>query len=65
MIADSTLSICTGVVSLDFHNFWSSLRDVVNQTGWTVIEYGTLWRTSDTISARTPSQTPSSVWRLP
>ena len=25
-IADSTLSICTGVVSLDFHNFWSSLR---------------------------------------
>ena len=42
-IADSTLSICTGVVSLDFHNFWSSLREVVNQTGWTVIEYGTLW----------------------
>ena len=42
-IADSTLSICTGVVSLDFHNFWSPLREVVNQTGWTVIEYGTLW----------------------
>ena len=38
MIVDSTLSICTGVVSLDFHNFWSSLRNVVNQTGWTVIE---------------------------
>ena len=42
-IADLALSICTGVVSLDFHNFWSSLREVVNQTGWTVIEYGTLW----------------------
>ena len=23
-IADSTLSICTGVVSLDFHDFWVS-----------------------------------------
>ena len=40
---DSTLSICTGVVTLDFDNFWSTLREVVNQTGWTVIEYGTLW----------------------
>ena len=38
-IADLALSICTGVVSLDFHNFWSTLREVVNQTGWTVIEY--------------------------
>ncbi len=42
-IADSTLSLCTGVVSLDLHDFWSPLREVVNQTGWTVIEYGTLW----------------------
>ena len=42
-VADSTLSLCTGVVSLDFHLFWSPLREVVNQTGWTVIEYGTLW----------------------
>ena len=42
-IADSTLSICTGVVSLDFDDFWAPLREVVNQTGWTVIEYGTLW----------------------
>ena len=42
-IADSTLSLCTSVVSLDFDDFWSPLRKVVNQTGWTVIEYGTLW----------------------
>ncbi len=42
-IADDTLSICTDVVSLDFHSFWSPLREVVNETGWTVIEYGTLW----------------------
>lgn len=42
-IADSTLSLCTNVVSLDFHDFWAPLREVVNQTGWTVIEYGTLW----------------------
>ena len=43
-IADSALSVCTGVVSLDFHDFWSPLRDTVNATGWTVIEYGTLWQ---------------------
>ena len=43
-IVDSTLSVCTGVVSLDFHDFWSPLRDTVNATGWTVIEYGTLWQ---------------------
>ena len=42
-IVDSTLSTCTSVVSLDFIDFWSPLRDVVNETGWTVIEYGTLW----------------------
>ena len=43
-IADSTLSVCTGVVTLDFHDFWSPLRETVNATGWTVIEYGTLWQ---------------------
>ena len=42
-IADSTLSLCTSVVSLDFDSFWAPLRQVVNHTGWTVIEYGTLW----------------------
>ena len=42
-IADDTISLCTGVVSLDFSDFWSPLREVVNETGWTVIEYGTLW----------------------
>ena len=42
-IADSTISLCTNVVSLDFDEFWAPLREVVNQTGWTVIEYGTLW----------------------
>ena len=42
-IADATLSICTGVVTLDYVEFWGSLREVVNLTGWTVIEYGTLW----------------------
>jgi hypothetical protein len=31
-------------VALDFHGFWSPLREVVNATGWTVIEYGTLWQ---------------------
>ena len=44
VVADSTLSSCTQVVSLDFHSFWGPLRDVVNLTGWTVIEYGTLWQ---------------------
>ncbi|MFL2499132.1 MAG: M60 family metallopeptidase, partial [Candidatus Thalassarchaeum sp.] len=43
-IADATLSVCTGVVALDFHGFWSPLRETVNSTGWTVIEYGTLWQ---------------------
>ncbi len=43
-IADATLSICTGVVALDFHGFWVPLREVVNATGWTVIQYGTLWQ---------------------
>ena len=43
-VADETLSVCTGVVTLDFHGFWSPLRETVNATGWTVIEYGTLWQ---------------------
>ena len=43
IIIDNTLSICTGVVSLDFDNFWRQLRKTVNSTGWTTIEYGTLW----------------------
>ena len=43
-IADATLSVCTGVVTLDFHGFWAPLRETVNATGWTVIEYGTLWQ---------------------
>ena len=42
-IVDSTLSLCTGVVTLDFEDFWSPLRYAVNQSGWTIIEYGTLW----------------------
>jgi len=42
-VADDTLSLYTSIVSLDFTDFWAPLRDVVNQTGWTVIEYGTLW----------------------
>ncbi len=43
-VADQTLSVCTGVVTLDFDDFWSPLRETVNATGWTVIEYGTLWQ---------------------
>jgi len=43
-IADATLSICTGVVALDFHDFWGPLRETVNTTGWTIIQYGTLWQ---------------------
>ena len=43
-VVDETLSICTGVVTLDFNEFWSPLRETVNATGWTVIEYGTLWQ---------------------
>ena len=43
-IADATLSSCTGVVALDFDGFWGPLRETVNVTGWTVIQYGTLWQ---------------------
>ena len=42
-VADDALSVCTGVVTLDYNEFWSPLRETVNITGWTVIEYGTLW----------------------
>ncbi len=43
-IVDKTISICTTVVSLDFIDFWGPLRETVNMTGWTVIQYGTLWQ---------------------
>jgi hypothetical protein len=43
-IVKETLSICTTVVSLDFDEFWGPLRETVNETGWTVIEYGNLWQ---------------------
>tara|TARA_Y100000589_G_scaffold63076_8_gene54369 strand:- start:16569 stop:19496 length:2928 start_codon:yes stop_codon:yes gene_type:complete len=43
-VADEILSVCTDVVTLDFTEFWSPLREVVNVTGWSVIEYGTLWQ---------------------
>ena len=43
-VVKETLSICTTVVSLDFDEFWSPLRETVNMTGWTVIQYGTLWQ---------------------
>ena len=42
-IADSTISLCTDVISLDFHNFWDPLRELVNISGWTIIEYGSLY----------------------
>ncbi len=43
-IVEETISICTTVVSLDFIEFWGPLRETVNMTGWTVIQYGTLWQ---------------------
>jgi hypothetical protein len=42
-IAYSSISDCTGAVTLDFEDFWTPLRNLVNQTGWTVIPYSTLW----------------------
>ena len=42
-IADSTISLCTDVISLDFQKFWNPLRELVNLSGWTVIEYGSLY----------------------
>ena len=42
-IAYSSISDCTVIVPLDFLEFWSPLRELVNSTGWTVIPYSTLW----------------------
>ncbi len=42
-IAYSAISSCTSVVTLDYTKFWAPLRDLVNQTGYTVIPYSTLW----------------------
>jgi len=41
--AYSALSACTPVVTLDYTDFWAPLRHLVNQTGYTVIPYSTLW----------------------
>jgi hypothetical protein len=41
--AYEALSDCTWVVTLDFIDFWTPLRKLVNETGWTVIPYSTLW----------------------
>ena len=42
----SALSDCTWIVTLDYTNFWSPLRNLVNLTGYTVISYSTLWSTN-------------------
>ena len=42
-IAFSAISDCTVIVPLDFMEFWTPLRELVNSTGWTVIPYSTLW----------------------
>tara|TARA_B100000513_G_scaffold194943_1_gene124608 strand:+ start:2557 stop:6555 length:3999 start_codon:yes stop_codon:yes gene_type:complete len=42
-IAYSAISDCTVIVPLDFLEFWTPLRELVNSTGWTVIQYSTLW----------------------
>ena len=42
--AYSALSDCTWIVTLDYTNFWSPLRHLVNLTGYTVIPYSTLWK---------------------
>ena len=42
-IAYSSISDCTVIVPLDFPEFWTPLRELVNSTGWTVIPYSTLW----------------------
>ena len=44
--AYSALSDCTWIVTLDYTNFWSPLRNLVNLTGYTVISYSTLWSTN-------------------
>ena len=42
-IAYSSISDCSVIVPLDFLEFWTPLRELVNSTGWTVIPYSTLW----------------------
>ena len=42
-VAYSAISDCTGIVTLDFTDFWAPLRHLVNQTGYTVVPYSTLW----------------------
>ena len=42
-IAYSSISDCTQILTLDFIEFWTPLRDLVNSTGWTVVPYSTLW----------------------
>lgn len=42
-IAYNSISDCTEILPLDFINFWTPLRELVNLTGWTVIQYSTLW----------------------
>ena len=42
-IAYNSISDCTEILPLDFIDFWAPLRELVNLTGWTVIQYSTLW----------------------
>ena len=42
-IAYNSISDCTEILPLDFIDFWTPLRELVNLTGWTVIQYSTLW----------------------
>ena len=42
-IAYKSISACSQILTLDFIDFWAPLRELINSTGWTVIEYSTLW----------------------
>lgn len=42
-VAYAALSDCTGIVTLDYTDFWTPLRHLVNQTGYTIVPYSTLW----------------------
>ena len=42
-IAYKSISDCTAILPLDFIDFWTPLRSLINSTGWTIIEYSTLW----------------------
>ena len=42
-IAYKSISDCTVILPLDFIDFWTPLRSLINSTGWTIIEYSTLW----------------------